>query len=99
MFAVNIWSADPELCEDFYIDGKEFESIEEAMKVYNDPMSYFSGISPWEYVEIYGDNINQSRKIDSSAKKPREDYWKREIAMEAGMCLGVGAYNEVFGWD
>lgn len=24
--------------------------------------------------------------------------WQRELAMEAGMCLGVAAYNDMMGW-
>ena len=28
-----------------------------------------------------------------------DDEWRREIAMEAGMCLGVEAYNDHMGWS
>lgn len=27
-----------------------------------------------------------------------DDSWRREIAMEAGMGIGIDAYNEVMGW-
>lgn len=30
--------------------------------------------------------------------KPNDDDWKREIATEAGMCLGIDAYNDHMGY-
>lgn len=28
-----------------------------------------------------------------------EHEWRREQAIEAGMCMGIDAYNEMMGWD
>lgn len=34
-----------------------------------------------------------------ACKKAEDDAWRREMAMEAGMGLGVGAYNDMMGGD
>lgn len=43
---------------------------------------------------------NQPIRAKRAPRKPAVDReWQREQAMQAGMGMGVEAYNEVMGWD
>jgi hypothetical protein len=57
-----------------------------------------------EYVVVEGDDEDVTdtwgvTPTDLRVQAEDSGSWQREMAMEAGMLHGVGAYNEVMGWD
>lgn len=58
-------------------------------------------VGDWAWVEIDGPDLNRTAPNPNPRKRRKDnsDEWKREQAIEAGMCLGISAYNEMMGWD
>ncbi len=58
------------------------------------------------YIELSGPDVYEVRvfrsKSSSSTKsnsaRGEDDDWRREQAIELGMCLGIDAYNDAMGW-
>lgn len=101
-YSVCLWDSCPELEEDTCNTGDDFATLEEAFKAYNDPKGHFARVLPWQWVEIDGPDVNDCRPIDESfnhaAADGDEDDWRREQAMQAGMGLGIEAYNDMMGY-
>ena len=53
-----------------------------------------------EYERISVTQVISNTEIRRMKKRDDADdrAWQREIAMEAGMCLGIDAYNDAMGW-
>lgn len=54
-----------------------------------------------EYEQISVKKVATDAQIRRRARRERDDdrAWQREIAMEAGMGLGIDAYNDAMGWS
>lgn len=109
-YAVNLWGSHPDAGNDDCWTGDEFDSLEEALSVYHNPFSYFTREAPTgvAYIEIDGltDDELKSRGLERCRKNPihkpsRKDdrEWRSEMAHQAGMGLGIEAYNEAMGYD
>jgi hypothetical protein len=100
--SINYWGSHPDLDNDDCFGGNEFDSIADAIQFYmEDPSD-----SSVEYIEIdLSDDVLKMYNIERMRKNPnfippnRDDDWKREIAMQAGMEMGVEAYNDYMGYD
>ena len=77
--------------------GLDFKTLDEARKAFlaNHERSV-------AYVALEGPGVSELRKNPAFAP-PRtrrtDDDWRREIAMQAGMDLGVEAYNDAMGYE
>lgn len=105
MYHVNLWGSKPGENDDCYT-GDEFKTLEDAMKVYDDPWSHFGNPRFHDYrvsvawIELDGPDVHEERRNpEHRESKDDDDAWRREIAMEAGMAFGCAGYNEVMGWD
>jgi hypothetical protein len=106
-FSVTYWDAHPESGEDACGTGFDFDTASEAWKQFhdNDPR-YTSGRHiHWRYVMIDATGLNGIRANpafnDPAVRRSHaldDAAWRREIAMEAGMGLGVEAYNDAMGY-
>lgn len=93
MFAVNHWGSKPGTNDDCH-DGSDFQTLGEAQAAYQTaPPAYVA------WVELDGPGVHCERK-NPAYKPTRDDLddWRREIAQQAGMGLGVEAYNDHMGW-
>lgn len=111
-YTVNLHYEDPEdPNSDACAIGCDFASIEEARACVSDFLSgksaHFNSIcySDIPYIEIDGPGVSEVvRRPKLIAKRKREREadnraWQHEMAMEAGMGMGVQAYNDVMGYD
>jgi hypothetical protein len=104
-YMVNLWACKP-WTDDLCCCGVETESKEEAMAIYLNPegsgrfKKYFSIIhDPEVWIEIVGPDLDECRMLYKRASTPdTDDDWKREMAIQAGMGLGIEAYNDEMGW-
>lgn len=118
-YSINLWSSHPDDNNDDCNTGVDFDTREEAEKVFRsaEPIKALAAIVDAEraengcpsfavyynetpFIEIDGPDINEVRKL-REPKKSRDDdgEWRRERAMQAGMGLGIDAYNEEMGYD
>ena len=97
-YAVNVWGSEPGTNDDCW-SGTDHDTFEEALVAYNaaldDPKN-----PDYCWVELDGPDFHADRQKVLGAKRPadRDDDWKRERAMQAGMGLGCEAYNDEMGW-
>jgi hypothetical protein len=102
-FAVNLWCSHPDEKNDDCQSGDEFDTLEEAEKAYAAPVTDPHAA----FVELTGPDsyrrVRRNPAYDAKAvarKRARDDAeWRNERAMQAGMALGVEAYNEEMGYD
>lgn len=108
-YSVNLWGSKPGTDDDCHT-GDDFETLEDAMKVYRHPFTHFKGpgnqggesyYSGELWVELDGPDVHEERQERRGRGKRDngDEEWRREIANEAGMLHGVQAYNEVMGYD
>lgn len=99
-YSVNLWGSKPGTNDDCHT-GADFATLEEALAVYLTPASHFRAVDVADsaYVEIDGPDFHDERCINPR-RKVRDDLsdWRREIAMQAGMGLGIEAYNDEMGF-
>jgi len=91
--------------------GEDFATLEEAQACLADFLagksthfntSYYNDVP---YIELDGPEVNlviRQPKLIALKKREREEddrMARHEMAMEAGMGLGIHAYNEVMGYD
>jgi hypothetical protein len=99
------WGSHPDLDNDDCFTGDEFDTVADAIKFYmQDPSDSSVG-----YIEIdLSDDILKMYNIERVRKNPNyisrkrddnDDDWKREIAMQAGMGMGIDAYNDAMGYN
>jgi len=103
--SVNHWGSHPDLDNDDCYTGDEFDTIADAIKFYmecpsDSDVEYIEIDLPDETLKMY--NIERCRKnpkFRPHKKDDDDDDWKREIAMQAGMEMGIHAYNDHMGYD
>ena len=76
---------------EFYDSEAEAEKIIESLSLMQPENRYEVVCEDWIDEDDDGSDDDDDDDDDES--------WKREIAMEAGMLHGVGAYNEAMGWE
>ena len=85
LYSVNLWGSHPDEDQDDCWTGDEFETKEEALKVFNAPFDHFPRYyhdSP--FVEILGPDIEEVRATGAKPKSRRnDDEWEREHATQA----------------
>lgn len=129
LYCIYLWGSHPDDDGDDCYTGVEFNTREEAEKVFRstDPFEELSethhrnhpdGIGSAQrasqsfgrdfaayyrdtpFLELDGPDIYEVRKLREPKKIPFDDHvWRREQAMQAGMGLGVDAYNDAMGYD
>jgi len=96
-YCVNHWASHPDNLNDDCWTGDDFDTLEEAQADYlqnaEDGIQFIELDGPGVYMIRENPNYKPSKKDDDDAD------WRREIAMEAGMGMGIDAYNEVMGYD
>lgn len=100
-----LWGSDPDAGNDDCHTGDEFDTLEEALKVFENPTehggTYFrrcAGERSTVFIEIDGPDIYKKRRLRPDYIRVDDDEWRREIAMQAGMGMGVQAYNDAMGY-
>ena len=90
-YSVNFWGSHPDLGNDDCWTGEDFETFEDAMKVYVAPVEDTSS----EYVQLTGPNKEIVRKNPDFVKSDvNNDDWLAEIRREAGMLFGLQGLND-----
>ena len=100
-YCVDLWGSKPFTNDDAWT-GREFDTKEEALAFFHsEEWKKIPGCSTCtEYLVIDGPDIYEERKVEPVRDYcDDEDDWRRERAMQAGMCFGIGAHNEYMGWD
>jgi len=93
-YSVNYWGSEPGTNDDCWC-GWEFESLTEAEAKFNQVVT--DADTAW--VELDGPNVHKERRNPTYKPTPdNQDDWKREIAMQAGMGMGVESYNDYMGY-
>lgn len=96
-FEVSIWGDTPWDTDTCWC-GEDFDTLEEARKVFEKPETFFNPGDCYNvYITLVGPEVDETRVIG----KPRKNSGKevlREMAMEAGMLHGIEAYNDVYGY-
>jgi len=113
-YSVNLWCSHPNAGNDDCSTGVDFDTREEAEQVFHaknpiamlaaasqNPARFASSYHNIPFIELDGPDVYLVRQINTMPKRQRDEdrEWRREIAMQAGMGLGVEAYNEAMGWD
>ena len=99
-YSVNHWCSHPDENNDDCMTGSDFATREEAIAFYNKPGSRHVKYIEMDGPDGYSIRENENYVAPTPAEiRAEEDEWRREIAMEAGMCMGIDAYNEVMGYD
>lgn len=103
-YAVNLWGSNPDEGNDDCHTGADFATLDEARAVYTNPWSVFDRRhyeACTAVFEIDGPDVYDTRdnpEYASSNDDAFNDEWRREIAIEAGMCMGIDAYNDAMGY-
>jgi hypothetical protein len=104
---VNFWGSDPDEENDDCHTGWDFESREEALSFFNEPERYIFDKKHLQrllgqpfivFIQIDGPDIHDKRRLREDYVREDSGEWEREIAMQAGMGLGVRAYNDAMGY-
>lgn len=105
-YGVNLWGSRPGTNDDCWA-GHDYTNRAAALGAYDDPFGgcYFhvSYNDPHRelWVELAGPGLHEVRCIwkgDAKVQGEPDLEWQREIAMQAGMGLGVDAYNDEMGY-
>lgn len=109
-FTIELWGSHPDSGNDDHWTGFDFDDRQSADEALNNPHeSEFADelrhISYLELCEVSKENGKEYverlevRSIDRKSSQPdnMED-WKHEISMQAGMGIGVNAYNDHMGY-
>lgn len=98
-WAVNLWGSHPDRGNDDCWTGDDFETRAEAEAVFTDPGEYFlAHMRGVTHVELRGPDVYRVKRIAPDPAPRVDDSWRREMAMEAGMGLGIDAYNDMMGY-
>ena len=105
-YALLAWGSHPRADNDDCHWGQDFDGRAAALEAFHAAVGE-------HYVEWFeldgvvdpeiGDNLMRRNPAHDPARIAREerrdrDEWRQEIAMQAGMGLGVEAYNDAMGW-
>lgn len=95
-YCVNAWGSHPDNLNDDCYYGDDFDTFEEALADFKEDCND-TGV---QFIELDGPGVYMIRENPNyKPSKDDDSDWRREMAMEAGMCMGVDAYNEVMGYD
>jgi hypothetical protein len=109
-YCVQEWGSHPDNGNDDCWTGEDFDTMEDARKAFDAPCTDTST----QYVELCkytgmtmlrGREVMQVERIDIRLNpnfrptKDDDDDWRHERAMQAGMGLGIDAYNEEMDYD
>lgn len=103
-FSVNLWGSKPNTNDDCHT-GADYENEVDAQAAYANP----AAMSPYIkrvvestaselWVELVGPGVRVERRLHAGRKAKADDTWRREAAMQAGMGLGIDAYNDEMGF-
>ena len=104
MFSVLHFGSHPSLQNDDCWTGYDFETEQEAIAFFNQPCADHPYVKARDVayitlVNAEGFEVRLRKNPDFKPSKPaRDDEWRRERAMEAGMLHGCDGYNEVMGY-
>lgn len=103
-YEVNLWGSHPREKQDDCITGVVYDTLEQAMKTFCEPIREFAlrTLKYTAYIELKSDDyycVRENPAFVPKVKEERDAEWDREIAMQAGMAHGVNAYNDAMGWD
>jgi hypothetical protein len=98
-YSVNFWGSYPGKNDDCWM-GEDYETLDEAMEVFNAPVSEFSphmDTSDVQFIEIDGPDkyqvrVNPDKRL--KGKSELTDEWLEEIRREAGMLYGIQGLND-----
>jgi len=99
MYSVNFWGSYPGGNDDCWM-GEDFETLDEAMKVFETPVSEFAphmDTTDVAFVEIDGPDfyrIKFNPEAPKKTKSERTDEWLEEIRREEGMLQGIRGLND-----
>jgi hypothetical protein len=102
-FAVNQFGSHPDLGNDDCQSGAEFDSLSDAEAAFSAPVT-----DPYvAFVELLGPSglrkVRANPAYDAAfvarERAPDDAEWRQERAMQAGMGLGIDAYNEAMGYE
>lgn len=106
-WTVNLRGSHPDSGNDDCWTGEDGLDEAQARAIYAEPSLAPHDLTGWHstirgdstlWIEIVGPGMDEARQIRASGKSVDDDSdWKREIAMQAGMGLGVDAYNDAMG--
>ena len=105
-YSVNFWGSDPDAGNDDCDTGIDFATRDEALAAFQDPWPHVNAAyfrpEDTAWFEVDGPDLYDKRP--NPAYRPRrrddgDDEWRREQAMQAGMGLGVDAYNDAMGYS
>jgi hypothetical protein len=101
-YTVNEWGSHPELGNDDCSRGQDGLTLEQARAI------LAAGVSDIfiEYLQLDGPDVHEvvknptyNARARAAAGAASDTEWRREIAMQAGMGLGVEAFNEEMGYE
>lgn len=100
---VNLWGSRPDEENDDCHTGTAFLTLEEAQEVLVRPWEHFDPKYYQRctaYFELVSDGKREMHANPDFVEEEDDDSdWQREQAMQAGMGLGVEAYNDAMGCD
>ena len=101
-YAVRYFQSHPDEGNDDCITGDEYATLAEAEAVFASPPRWADGKPipcEWVVLEGTGGDRRLRRNPDWTRTPDDDDEGLREHAMQAGMGLGVAAYNDAMGYD
>jgi len=110
-FSVNCYGSDPraDVPKDDCWTGEDYHTLAEAQAAFDKWETEFPhSVKDTVYVQLLGPNgLEETKLVKSDAElalmaaeaAAYERSCQRERAQQAGMGLGIGAYNEEMGWD
>lgn len=106
-FTVDLWGSHPDENNDDCWTGSDWDTMEEAVKAFEDIGSWCSWgdsrSTQWIILsERTGEGeltiLRERRNPNYKPSRDNDDDWRREQAMQAGMAFGCDGYNDAMGW-
>lgn len=101
MYSVNLWQSHPENNNDDCLTGADFETAAEAEFAFHHTSKVFPGVNEASHIEIDGPDRYRVRTNPDYVEPVDDNFdddWRREMAMQAGMGLGIESYNDHMGY-
>ena len=100
-YQVNLWGSDPDLGRDECWTGVDLPTPERAREVFHEPSAYLEQQIRLNTGELWlhVPELGLKRQIRKAPRQEEhDDSWQREQAHQAGMGLGIDAYNDTMGY-
>jgi hypothetical protein len=102
-YSVNLWGSDPDAGNDDCWTGVDFATREEAFAAFRNPWTHVNATyfrpADVAWIEVDGPDLHEKRRNPAYRPSRRtDDGWRQECAMQAGMGMGVEAYNDAMGY-